>query len=371
MMTRHREACRNLTEEPSGNGPGIAADYGRHPAGRLSVPSETLAQRGQPCDGNSYFRECMMNRTMKSLSLAAAGVAALGLAAVPALAQDKLKVGLLLTLSGPSAVLGQQARDGFQLALKEMGGKLGGRDVDVVVVDDEFKPDVAVTKVKGLVDRDKVDFVVGPIFSNVAVAVHKPIVDSKHLLHQPECRTVEPRGQELQPVLLRHLLPERPEPRGARQGRTGPGLQAGLSTRTQLSGRQGCARRVQAPLQGRDRRGILRSPQQSRLPVRARQDRLHEARRDLHLHAGRHGREPRQAISRGGPRRPHPIPLRLHGGRVDPAGRSRTRPSACSAVPTGRRTSTRRRTRSSSQPTKGPTARCPAPMRCMATTRRS
>jgi branched-chain amino acid transport system substrate-binding protein len=119
-----------------------------------------------------------MNRTMKSFSLAAAGVAALGLAAVPALAQDKLKVGLLLTLSGPSAVLGQQARDGFQLALKEMGGKLGGRDVEVVVVDDELKPDVAVTKVKGLIDRDKVDFVVGPIFSNVAVAVHKPIVDS-------------------------------------------------------------------------------------------------------------------------------------------------------------------------------------------------
>ncbi|MBM6593180.1 ABC transporter substrate-binding protein [Microvirga sp. BT291] len=117
----------------------------------------------------------MMNPTMKSLGL----TAALSLAAVPALAQEKLKVGLLLTLSGPSAVLGQQARDGFQLAVKEMGGKLGGRDVEVIVVDDELKPDVAVTKVKGLIERDKVDFVVGPIFSNVAVAVHKPIVDAQ------------------------------------------------------------------------------------------------------------------------------------------------------------------------------------------------
>ncbi|WP_204214058.1 ABC transporter substrate-binding protein [Microvirga pudoricolor] len=116
-----------------------------------------------------------MNPTMKSLGL----TAALSLAAVPALAQEKLKVGLLLTLSGPSAVLGQQARDGFQLAVKEMGGKLGGRDVEVIVVDDELKPDVAVTKVKGLIERDKVDFVVGPIFSNVAVAVHKPIVDAQ------------------------------------------------------------------------------------------------------------------------------------------------------------------------------------------------
>jgi len=116
-----------------------------------------------------------MNRTIKSLGLAAA----FGLAAAPAMAQEKLKIGLLLTLSGPSAVLGQQARDGFQLAVKEMGGKLGGRDVEVIVVDDELKPDVAVTKVKGLLERDKVDFVVGPIFSNVAVAVHKPIVDAQ------------------------------------------------------------------------------------------------------------------------------------------------------------------------------------------------
>jgi branched-chain amino acid transport system substrate-binding protein len=116
-----------------------------------------------------------MNVTGKSLGLA---MAFLGLAAVPSLAQEKVKVGLLLTLSGPSAVLGQQARDGFNLALKEMGGKLGGREAEVIVVDDELKPDVAVTKVKGLLERDKVDFVVGPIFSNVAVAVHKPIVDA-------------------------------------------------------------------------------------------------------------------------------------------------------------------------------------------------
>jgi branched-chain amino acid transport system substrate-binding protein len=116
-----------------------------------------------------------MNHLIKTLGLAAA----LGLAAGQAGAQEKLKIGLLLTLSGPSAVLGQQARDGFQLAVKDMGGKLGGREVEVIVADDELKPDVAVTKVKGLIERDQVDFVVGPIFSNVAVAVHKPIVDAK------------------------------------------------------------------------------------------------------------------------------------------------------------------------------------------------
>ena len=45
----------------------------------------------------------------------------------------------------------------------------------MIVTDDELKPDVAVTKVKGLLERDRVDFVVGPIFSNVLQAIHKPV----------------------------------------------------------------------------------------------------------------------------------------------------------------------------------------------------
>jgi branched-chain amino acid transport system substrate-binding protein len=103
----------------------------------------------------------------------------------PAAAQDKIKVGVIVTLSGPSAVLGQQARDGFQLAVKDLGAKLGGKEAEVIVVDDELKPDVAVTKVRGLLERDKVDFVVGPIFSNVLQAIHKPVVESNAILISP------------------------------------------------------------------------------------------------------------------------------------------------------------------------------------------
>ncbi|MGB8402114.1 ABC transporter substrate-binding protein, partial [Bradyrhizobium sp.] len=97
-----------------------------------------------------------------------AGLAALlGISADAALAQEKIKIGVIVTLSGPAAVLGQQARDGFALAVKYLGGKMAGREVEVIAVDDELKPDGAVTKVKGLLERDKVDFVVGPIFSNI------------------------------------------------------------------------------------------------------------------------------------------------------------------------------------------------------------
>src|SRR5450432_4878771 len=112
-----------------------------------------------------------------------AGLAVLfGLAAGQAAAQEKLKIGVIVTLSGPAAALGQQVRDGFALAVKDLGGKMAGRDVEVVVADDELKPDAAITKVKGLLERDKVDFVVGPIFSNIFLLIHPPATENKTFL---------------------------------------------------------------------------------------------------------------------------------------------------------------------------------------------
>jgi branched-chain amino acid transport system substrate-binding protein len=123
-------------------------------------------------------------------------LAAAALSATGALAQDKVKVGLIVTLSGPSAVLGGQVRDGFALAVKTLGGKLGGAETEVVVVDDELKPDVAVTKVKGLLERDQVNFVVGPIFSNVLQAIHKPVTDSNAILISPNAGTSNFAGKQ-------------------------------------------------------------------------------------------------------------------------------------------------------------------------------
>lgn len=121
----------------------------------------------------------------KAFASAGIGLALALMATTSVFAQEKLKIGIMVTLSGPSAVLGQQARDGFAMAVKDLGGKLGGREVELVVVDDELKPDVAVTKAKGLVERDKVEFVVGPIFSNVLAAIHKPVIDGGAMLISP------------------------------------------------------------------------------------------------------------------------------------------------------------------------------------------
>jgi branched-chain amino acid transport system substrate-binding protein len=113
--------------------------------------------------------------------LAAVAALSLGLCGAAA-AQETLKIGMMVTLSGPSAVLGQHQRDGFNLALKHLGGRLGGLPTEVIVTDDELKPDVAVQKVQGLIERDKVDIVTGITFSNVMMAVVKPVTESQTFL---------------------------------------------------------------------------------------------------------------------------------------------------------------------------------------------
>jgi branched-chain amino acid transport system substrate-binding protein len=121
------------------------------------------------------------------------------LIATQAAAQDKLKIGILTTLSGPPAALGVQQRNGFQLALKTLGGKLGGREVELIVQDDELKPDVAVGKAKAFIERDKVDFVVGPVFSNILIAMMKPVTEGGAILISPNAGTSNFAGKECNP----------------------------------------------------------------------------------------------------------------------------------------------------------------------------
>jgi branched-chain amino acid transport system substrate-binding protein len=112
------------------------------------------------------------------------GLAMSVLMGTTALAED-LKIGMVVTLSGPPAALGQQIVDGFQLALDQKDGMLGGRKVVLTVEDDELKPDVALLKATSLVEKDKVDFVVGTVFSNMLQAIFKPIVESETFLLSP------------------------------------------------------------------------------------------------------------------------------------------------------------------------------------------
>ncbi|MFB0935771.1 MAG: ABC transporter substrate-binding protein [Propionivibrio sp.] len=94
-------------------------------------------------------------------------------------AADKVKVGFLSTLSGPGAGLGVDIRDGFNLAIKHQGGKLGGLPAEVIIADDQQKPEVAQQITEKFLKKDKVDFMTGIVFSNIMLAAGQPIFDSK------------------------------------------------------------------------------------------------------------------------------------------------------------------------------------------------
>jgi branched-chain amino acid transport system substrate-binding protein len=86
-------------------------------------------------------------------------------------AADKIKVGLVSTLSGPGAGLGVDIRDGFQLGIKHLGGKLGNLPAEVLIADDQQNPDIAKQAADKFLKKDKVDFMTGIVFSNIMLAV--------------------------------------------------------------------------------------------------------------------------------------------------------------------------------------------------------
>ena len=94
-------------------------------------------------------------------------------------AADSVKVGFLSTLSGPAAGLGVDIRDGFQLAMKHLDGKLGGLPAEVIVADDKQDPNSAKQTTERFLKKDKVDFMTGIVFSNVLLTVAKPVFDSQ------------------------------------------------------------------------------------------------------------------------------------------------------------------------------------------------
>src|SRR3977135_4120778 len=118
---------------------------------------------------------------MKKVLLAGCAALALGLA--PAAAQQKtVKIGFISTFSGPVAAIGNDMRNSFELGLDHLGRKLGGIPVEVIYEDDQIKPEVGVQKTQKLIESDKVDFLVGYIWSNVLLASLKPATDTKTFL---------------------------------------------------------------------------------------------------------------------------------------------------------------------------------------------
>ncbi len=138
----------------------------------------------------------------------AAGAGVVGAAAVVparfAIGQAaKVKLGLMLPYTGTYAALGKNIDDALRLAIAEKGGKLGGREVEYVVLDDESEPSKGAENANKLVTRDKVDFLVGTVHSGVAMAMVKVAHDNDTMLIIPNAGADAATGPACGPNIFR------------------------------------------------------------------------------------------------------------------------------------------------------------------------
>jgi branched-chain amino acid transport system substrate-binding protein len=137
---------------------------------------------------------------MKRLLMGTVALVALG--AAPAWPQQSVKIGFVSTFSGPTAVIGNDMRNSFELALDHLGRKMAGKPVEVIYEDDQQKPEVGVQKSQKLVESDKVDFVIGYIWSNVLLASLKPVVDSQTFLISANAGPSQVAGEQCSPFFF-------------------------------------------------------------------------------------------------------------------------------------------------------------------------
>ena len=144
-----------------------------------------------------------MRSTPLLTALAVAAAFALPASTAQAQATGKLKVGFMLPYTGTFAALGTAIENGFRLYVNEQGGRLGGREIEYVKVDDESEPSKGADNVNKLIKRDNVDVVVGTVHSGVAMAMAKVAKETGTLLVIPNAGAVAVTGPMCAPNIFR------------------------------------------------------------------------------------------------------------------------------------------------------------------------
>jgi branched-chain amino acid transport system substrate-binding protein len=147
-------------------------------------------------------RQEQRRRIVKALG-AAGALGALGAPHLVLAQTAKIKVGFMLPYTGTYAALGRSIENGFKLYVKEQGGKLGGREIEYVTVDDESEPAKASDNVNKLIKRDNVDVIVGTVHSGVQMAIVKAARDNNTLLIIPNAGVDEATGPLCAPNVFR------------------------------------------------------------------------------------------------------------------------------------------------------------------------
>src|SRR5947199_890787 len=122
--------------------------------------------------------------------------------AIAAQAADKVKIGFISTLSGPNSSIGTDIPDRFNLAIKLNGGKLGGLPAEVLVGDDQLKPELAKQFAERFLRLEKVDFISGIVFSNIVVAVAPDAIANKVFFISPNAGPAQYTGAQCNPFFF-------------------------------------------------------------------------------------------------------------------------------------------------------------------------
>ena len=120
-------------------------------------------------------RRLVLTRSVAIVGAASAGIS---LPEIVCAQTARVRVGLMLPYTGTFAQLGAAVENGFRMAINEQGGKLGGREIDYFKVDDESDPSKGIENANKLVQRDKVDVLVGTVHSGVQMGIQKVARDT-------------------------------------------------------------------------------------------------------------------------------------------------------------------------------------------------
>ena len=129
-------------------------------------------------------------------------IAAMCLAGVSCVAAEPVRVGIVATLSGSSGALGQHARDGFLLGLKQHGGKFGDRAAEISIVDDLRNPQAIGDTVAALIKTRRKDIILGPLFPEMIGPALKAATEGKAIMLSPHSGPADLAGKRCQPNFL-------------------------------------------------------------------------------------------------------------------------------------------------------------------------
>ena len=243
-------------------------------------------------------------------------------------------------------------RNSFELALDHLGRKMAGKPVEVIYEDDQQKPDVGKQKTEKLVQSDKVDFIVGYIWSNVLLASLKTAVDSQTFLISANAGPIAARRRIVLALRVLDLLAERPDAGGDGPLHEPEGRQVGVPDRPELRRRQGHAGGRQEHVQGRGAgRGIHGVAEPARFLGRTLQGARLEGGIDLRVLSGRGRRAVPQSVCAGRHQAADAALYGVYRRRVVAAAAEGQRASAFPVRRNGSTTCRTSRTRSSSRTT--------------------